>query len=106
MFGSHLACLAVRSRETSSIAAPFLVLYPHDARVKPLPSQGMAPSLAESWNVPRDGIVYEFVLRTGVASTPASQSSPMTRGGGLAAFGPDDDGHQGLHRQGIAETRL
>jgi len=53
--------------ETSGIITPFLILYAlHDAMVKPLPGQAMAPSLAESWSVSKDGLVYEFVLRQGV----------------------------------------
>jgi len=53
--------------ETPGIATPFLVLYAlHDALVKPLPGNAMAPSLAESWSVSKDGLVYEFVLRQGV----------------------------------------
>jgi peptide/nickel transport system substrate-binding protein len=38
----------------------------HDALVKPMPGQPNAPSLAESWSVSKDGLVYEFVLRKGV----------------------------------------
>jgi peptide/nickel transport system substrate-binding protein len=38
----------------------------HDALVKPMPGNALAPSLAESWTVSRDGLVYEFVLRKGV----------------------------------------
>ena len=38
----------------------------HDALVKPMPGNPMAPSLAESWNVSPDGLSYEFVLRRGV----------------------------------------
>ncbi len=46
---------------------PFMVLYAtHDALVKPMPGKSMAPSLAESWTVSPDGLVYEFVLRKGV----------------------------------------
>jgi ABC-type transport system substrate-binding protein len=42
---------------------PFLVLSAtHDALVKPMPGKAMAPSLAESWTVSPDGLVYEFVL--------------------------------------------
>jgi peptide/nickel transport system substrate-binding protein len=53
--------------ETPGIATPFMVLYAlHDALVKPLPGNAMAPSLAESWSVSKDGLVYEFVLRQGV----------------------------------------
>ena len=53
--------------ETPGVLVPFMVLYAlHDALVKPMPGQPMAPSLAESWTVSRDGLVYEFVLRKGV----------------------------------------
>src|SRR5881409_4485977 len=50
--------------ETSGIITPYMVLYAlHDAVVKPLPGQPMAPALAESWSMSPDGLVYEFVLR-------------------------------------------
>src|SRR5881227_1753262 len=53
--------------ETSGIITPFVVLYAlHDAMVKPLPGNPMAPSLAESWSASTDWLVYEFVLRKGV----------------------------------------
>ncbi len=46
---------------------PFGVLYAvHDALVRPLPGQKMAPSLAESWSESPDGLVYEFRLRRGL----------------------------------------
>src|SRR5262245_1235086 len=52
--------------ETAGVGTPFMVLYAlHDAMVKPMPGNAMAPSLAESWSVSRDGLVYEFVLRQG-----------------------------------------
>ena len=38
----------------------------HDALLKPMPGNAMAPSLAESWSVTRDGLAYEFVLRKNV----------------------------------------
>src|SRR5215475_7024257 len=38
----------------------------HDALVKPLPGNPMAPSLAESWTASADGLSYEFALRSGV----------------------------------------
>jgi peptide/nickel transport system substrate-binding protein len=52
--------------ETSGLITPFMLLYAlHDALVKPMPGKAMAPSLAESWSVSPDGLVYEFVLRKG-----------------------------------------
>ena len=36
--------------ETTGIVTPFMVMYAlHDAMVKPLPGNPLAPSLAESW---------------------------------------------------------
>jgi peptide/nickel transport system substrate-binding protein len=53
--------------ETTGIVTPFMVMYAlHDALVKPLPGNPLAPSLAESWTLSADGLVYEFVLRSGV----------------------------------------
>ena len=53
--------------ETPAMITPFLTLYAlHDALAKPMPGNPMAPSLAESWTVSKDGLVYEFVLRKGV----------------------------------------
>src|SRR5215510_1414793 len=53
--------------EATGILIPFMVYYAlHDALVKPMPGNGMAPSLAESWSVSPDGLTYEFVLRQGV----------------------------------------
>ena len=53
--------------ETSGIITPYVVLYAlHDALVKPLPGNAMAPALAESWTMSPDGLVYDFVLRKGV----------------------------------------
>ncbi len=53
--------------ETSGIITPFMLLYAlHDALVKPMPGNPMAPSLAESWSATPDGLAYEFVLRRGV----------------------------------------
>ena len=53
--------------ETPGLITPFMVLYAlHDGLVKPMPGNAMAPSLAESWSVSKDGLVYEFVLRKNV----------------------------------------
>src|SRR6201993_2552512 len=53
--------------ETAGIITPFMFLYAmHDALVKSMPGNALAPSLAESWTVSPDYLVYEFVLRKGV----------------------------------------
>jgi len=53
--------------DTTASAVPFIVLYAvHDALVKPMPGNPMAPSLAESWTTTPDGLSYDFVLRRGV----------------------------------------
>src|SRR4029450_12268063 len=53
--------------ETPGIIPPSLVLSAlHDGLVKPMPGKPQAGSLAESWSVSPDGLVYEFVLRPGV----------------------------------------
>ena len=52
--------------ETPAMITPFMVMYAlHDAMVKPMPGNPLAPSLAESWTVSPDGLTYEFVLRKG-----------------------------------------
>jgi peptide/nickel transport system substrate-binding protein len=53
--------------ETAGIITPFMFLYAmHDALVKSMPGQPLAPSLAESWTISPDNLTYEFVLRKGV----------------------------------------
>src|SRR5262249_51865600 len=50
-----------------SSATPFWMLYAlHDAVMKPMPGQRMAPSLAESWSESPDRLSYEFKLRHGL----------------------------------------
>jgi peptide/nickel transport system substrate-binding protein len=68
IWGVHvsLAPLWFDPADTIGMITPFMVLYAlHDAMVKPMPGQPTAPSLAESWSVSKDGLVYEFVLRKG-----------------------------------------
>jgi ABC-type transport system substrate-binding protein len=53
--------------DTPGLVTPFMILYAlHDALVKPMPGRPATPSLAESWTVSKDGLVYDFVLRRGV----------------------------------------
>jgi peptide/nickel transport system substrate-binding protein len=53
--------------ETSGIVTPYIVLYAlHDAMVKAMPAELLAPSLAQSWSESEDGLTYEVVLRPGI----------------------------------------
>src|SRR3989454_5014056 len=62
--------------ETTGIVTPFMVMYAlHDAMVKPLPGNPLAPSLAESWTVSADGLAYDFILRKG---TKFHNGDPVT----------------------------
>ncbi len=46
---------------------PYWFMYGlHDAMLKPMPGQRMANSLAESWSMSEDQLVYEFILRKGL----------------------------------------
>jgi ABC-type oligopeptide transport system substrate-binding subunit len=50
--------------ESEGSITPFLTLYAvHDAMLKPMPSGPAANSLAESWTVSPNGLVYDFTLR-------------------------------------------
>jgi peptide/nickel transport system substrate-binding protein len=50
--------------ESEGSITPFLTLYAvHDAMLKPMPSGPSAGSLAESWTVSPNGLVYDFTLR-------------------------------------------
>ena len=53
--------------ETPAQITPFGILYAlHDAVVRPLPGERMAPALAASWTESPDGRMYEFKLRQGL----------------------------------------
>src|SRR5687768_14026216 len=53
--------------ETPAMGTPYVFLYAlHDALIKPLPGNAMAPCLAESWTESADGLSIEFKLREGV----------------------------------------
>src|SRR5258706_14895800 len=50
--------------ETQRIITPFMVMYAiHDALVKAIPGNPVAPSIAESWQMSPDGRTYDFKLR-------------------------------------------
>src|SRR5258705_6637469 len=66
-FDVSIALTFLDPAETSGIGVPFVFLYAlHDALMKPLPGNDMAPCLAESWKESADGLVYEFKLREGL----------------------------------------
>lgn len=53
--------------ETPGVITPYMFLYAlHDALVKPMPGNPMAPSLATKWSESADGLAYDFELRQGV----------------------------------------
>ncbi len=81
--------------ETPSVITPFMVLYAlHDALVKPMPGNALAPSLAESWTMSKDGLAYDFILRKGVkfhngdpvTADDVKFSLERYKGGGAAAL--------------------
>ena len=66
-FDASIAPTFLDPAETPGIGTPFVFLYAlHDALIKPLPGNDMAPCLAESWKESPDGLVYEFKLREGL----------------------------------------
>jgi peptide/nickel transport system substrate-binding protein len=53
--------------ETPGIITPYMFMYAiHDALLKPMPDNAMAPSLATTWHESPDGLTYDFELRQGV----------------------------------------
>src|SRR5438094_10103617 len=66
-FDASIAPTFLDPAETPGICTPFVFLYAlHDALIKPLPGNDMAPCVAESWKESPDGLVYEFKLREGL----------------------------------------
>src|SRR5215475_12754913 len=66
-FDASIAPTFLDPAETPGIGTPFVFLYAmHDALIKPLPGNDMAPCLAESWKESADGLTYEFKLREGL----------------------------------------
>jgi peptide/nickel transport system substrate-binding protein len=62
-----LAPLWFDPADTQALITPFMVLYAlHDGMVKPMPGNLQTPCLAESWSMSEDGLVWDFVLRSGV----------------------------------------
>lgn len=52
--------------ETPGIITPYMMLYAiHDAMVKPMPGNSLAPSLAESVTVSDDKLTYDMIIRKG-----------------------------------------
>ena len=66
-FDVSIAPSFLEPAETPGIGTPFVFLYAlHDALIKPMPGNNMAPCLAESWTESPDGLTYEFKLREGL----------------------------------------
>jgi peptide/nickel transport system substrate-binding protein len=66
IWGIHVSLAPVwfDPADASGIITPFLVLYAlHDAVVKPMPDQALAPCLAESVKAAEDGLTYDIVVR-------------------------------------------
>jgi len=66
-FDASIAATFLDPAETAGLGTPFVFLYAlHDALIKPLPGNDMAPCLAESWRESADGLTYDFKLREGL----------------------------------------
>jgi peptide/nickel transport system substrate-binding protein len=66
-FDTSIATAFLDPAETAGLGTPFVFLYAlHDALMKPLPGNDMAPCLAESWRESPDGLTYDFKLREGL----------------------------------------
>src|SRR5882724_11474175 len=66
-FDASIAPTFLDPAETPGIGTPFVFLYAlHDALMKPLPGNDMAPCVAESFKESADGLTYKFKLREGL----------------------------------------
>lgn len=66
-FDTTIASAFLDPAEVAGLATPFTFLYAlHDALIKPLPGNNMAPCLATSWQESPDGLTYDFTLRQGL----------------------------------------
>jgi peptide/nickel transport system substrate-binding protein len=66
-FDATIAPTFLDPSESPGAGTPSVFLYAlHDALLKPLPGNSMAPALATSWTESPDGLVYEFTLRQGL----------------------------------------
>src|ERR671924_479276 len=53
--------------EAPGVITPYMFMYAmHDALIKPMPGDTMAPSLATKWSESPDGLTYDFELRQGL----------------------------------------
>src|SRR5438876_10065429 len=63
-FDASIAPTFLDPAETSGVSTPFVFLYAlHDALIKPLPGNNMAPRLAEPWKESPGGLGHAFKLR-------------------------------------------
>ncbi len=66
-FDASIAPAFLDPAETAGLGTPFAFLYAlHDALIKPLPGNDMAPCLAEAWSESADGLTFDFKLREGL----------------------------------------
>src|SRR5438132_6886863 len=78
-FDASIAPTFLDPAETPGIGTPFVFLYAmHDALMKPLPGNDMAPCLAESWKESLDGLAYELSCARASSFTTAIPSRPTT----------------------------
>jgi peptide/nickel transport system substrate-binding protein len=90
--------------ETESIITPYLLLYAlHDALLKPMPGAASAPSLAESWNMSKDGLAVDFTLRPGVKF---HNGEPVTPDDVKFSFERYRGGAAKLFKDNVKEVRI